>query len=69
LRAEEGERARLAKLEGLATREPQVWLQVEQLLAKSSASGYNEAVAQLAELGIWHPIAASLQPSQHDCKP
>jgi uncharacterized Zn finger protein len=50
LRAEESERTRLAKLDALAANESQVWLQVEQLLAKRSASGYDEAVIHLAEL-------------------
>ncbi len=47
---EAARQARLAKLETLAKREPQVWLQVEQLLAKRTASGYDEAVARILEL-------------------
>ncbi len=43
-------KARLARLEALAKREPQVWLQVEQLLAKRTASGYDEAVTRILEL-------------------
>ncbi len=46
----EAERARLAKLDALAKREEQVWAQVPDLLARRSASGYDEAVAHLAEL-------------------
>jgi len=47
---QEAERARLAKLDALAKREEQVWAQVPDLLARRTASGYDEAVAQLAEL-------------------
>ena len=47
---QEAERARLAKLEALAKREEQVWTQVPDLLAKRTASGYEEAVAHLVEL-------------------
>lgn len=47
---QEAERARLAKLEALAKREPQVWREAEQLLAKRTASGYDEGVAHLVEL-------------------
>jgi hypothetical protein len=47
---QEAERARLAKLDALAKREEQVWAQVPGLLARRSASGYDEAVAHLAEL-------------------
>lgn len=47
---QEAERARLAKLEALAQREEQVWTQIPGLLARRTASGYDEAVAQLAEL-------------------
>jgi len=46
----EAERARLAKLDALAKREEQVWAQVPELLARRTASGYDEAVAHLAEL-------------------
>ncbi|MDQ2997150.1 MAG: hypothetical protein M3R61_08865, partial [Chloroflexota bacterium] len=46
----EAERARLAKLDALAQREQQVWAQLPELLALRSASGYDQAVAQLAEL-------------------
>jgi len=46
----EAERARLAKLEALAKREEQVWAQVPDLLARRTGSGYEEAVAHLAEL-------------------
>ncbi len=44
------ERARLAKLEALAKREAQVWASIPGLLAKRTASGYDEGVALLAEL-------------------
>ncbi|MBX0326607.1 hypothetical protein K2Z83_02735 [Oscillochloris sp. ZM17-4] len=44
------ERARLAKLEALAQREAQAWANVTSLLAKRTASGYDEGVALLAEL-------------------
>lgn len=44
------ERARLAKLEALAKREAQVWASIPALLAKRTASGYDEGVALLAEL-------------------
>jgi hypothetical protein len=47
---QEAERARLAKLDALAKREEQVWGQVPGLLARRTASGYDEAVAHLAEL-------------------
>jgi len=47
---QEAERARLAKLDALAKREDQVWAQVPGLLARRTASGYDEAVAHLAEL-------------------
>jgi len=47
---QEAERARLAALEALAKREEQVWAQVPRLLAQRRARGYDEAVAQLAEL-------------------
>ena len=47
---QEAERARLAKLDALARREEQVWVQVPELLARRTASGYDEAVAYLAEL-------------------
>jgi hypothetical protein len=46
----DAERARLAKLEALAKREEQVWAQVPDLLARRTASGYDEAVAHLVEL-------------------
>ena len=42
---QEAERARLAKLETLAKREEQVWKQLPELLARRTASGYDEAVA------------------------
>lgn len=44
------EQARLAKLEALARREAQVWASIPGLLAKRTASGYDEGVALLAEL-------------------
>jgi hypothetical protein len=47
---QEAERVRLAKLEALAKREEQVWAQIPGLLAQRTARGYDEAVAQLAEL-------------------
>jgi len=47
---QEAERARLAKLDALAKREEQVWAQVPDLLARRTASGYEEAVAHLVEL-------------------
>jgi hypothetical protein len=47
---QEAERVRLAKLDALAKREEQVWAQVPDLLARRTASGYDEAVAQLADL-------------------
>lgn len=47
---EAAERARLAKLEALAKRENQAWANVPHLLAKRTASGYDEGVALLAEL-------------------
>jgi hypothetical protein len=46
----EAERARLAKLDALAKREEHVWAQLPDLLARRTASGYDEAVAHLAEL-------------------
>jgi len=47
---QEAERARLAKLDALAKREEQVWAQVPELLARRTASGYDEAVAHMADL-------------------
>ncbi|HJZ48534.1 MAG TPA: hypothetical protein VKE41_15265, partial [Roseiflexaceae bacterium] len=47
---QEAERERLARLEALAKREEQVWAQLPELLARRTASGYDEAVAHLAEL-------------------
>jgi hypothetical protein len=47
---QEAEWARLAKLEALAKRQEQVWAQVPELLARRTASGYDQAVAQLADL-------------------
>lgn len=47
---EEAERARLAKLADLAQREAQIWASIPGLLAKRTASGYDEGVALLAEL-------------------
>jgi hypothetical protein len=47
---ETAERARLATLEALAQREAQAWASVPNLLAKRTASGYDEGVALLAEL-------------------
>jgi len=47
---EAAERARLAKLEALARREAEVWASVSGLLARRTASGYDEGVALLAEL-------------------
>ncbi len=44
------ERTRLAKLEALAQREPQIWASIPGLLAKRTASGYDEGVARLVEL-------------------
>lgn len=46
----EAERIRLAKLADLAQREAQVWSSIPALLAKRTASGYDEGVALLAEL-------------------
>ena len=46
----EAERAWLAKLDALAKREEQVWAAVPALLARRIASGYDEAVAHLADL-------------------
>lgn len=46
----QAERARLAKLADLATREAQVWRSIPGLLAKRTASGYDEGVSLLAEL-------------------
>jgi hypothetical protein len=46
----EAERARLAKLDALAKREEQVWAALPGLLARRTASGYEEAVAHLADL-------------------
>ena len=46
----EAERARLAKLDTLAKREEQVWAAVPALLERRIASGYDEAVAHLADL-------------------
>jgi hypothetical protein len=46
----EAERVRLANLDALAKREQQVWAQLPGLLARRTASGYDEAVAHLAEL-------------------
>lgn len=47
---EAAERARLAKLADLAKREAQIWASIPGLLAKRTASGYDEGVALLAEL-------------------
>lgn len=47
---EAAEQARLAKLEALTQRENQAWASVTSLLAKHTASGYDEGVALLAEL-------------------
>jgi hypothetical protein len=47
---EAAERSRLAKLEALAKREAQVWASIPGLLAKRTASGYDEGVGLLAEL-------------------
>lgn len=47
---QEAERAQLAKLEALAKREAQVWASIPALLAKRTASGYDEGVALLTEL-------------------
>ncbi len=47
---EQVERARLAKLDDLARREPLVWTSVSGLLAKRTGSGYDQGVALLAEL-------------------
>lgn len=47
---EEAEQARLAKLADLAKREAQIWASIPGLLAKRTASGYEEGVALLAEL-------------------
>ena len=44
------ERARLAKLADLSQREAQVWASIPGLLAKRTASGYDESVALLVEL-------------------
>jgi hypothetical protein len=46
----EAEQARLANLADLAKREAQVWARIPGLLAKRTASGYDEGVALLAEL-------------------
>jgi hypothetical protein len=46
----EAERARLAKLADLAAREPQIWASIPAILAKRTASGYDEGVGLLAEL-------------------
>lgn len=46
----EAERARLARLEALAKRAEIVWGQIPVLLAQRNASGYEQAVAHLAEL-------------------
>lgn len=47
---EAAERARLAKLADLAKREAQIWASIPGLLAKRTASGYDEGVTLLAEL-------------------
>lgn len=44
------EQARLAELEALGRREAQVWAEVPLLLAKRTASGYDQAVAHLVSL-------------------
>ncbi len=44
------ERARQARFDALAEREEQVWTQILDLLAQRKASGYEQAVAHLAEL-------------------
>lgn len=46
----EAEQARLAKLADLAQREAHVWASIPGLLAKRTASGYDEGIALLAEL-------------------
>jgi hypothetical protein len=47
---EEAERARLAKLANLAKREAEIWASIPGLLAKRTASGYDEGVTLLVEL-------------------
>ena len=47
---EVAERARLAKLADLAQRAAQIWASIPGLLAKRTASGYDEGVTLLAEL-------------------
>jgi hypothetical protein len=47
---EAAERARLAKLADVAKRENHMWQSIPELLAKQTASGYDEGVALLAEL-------------------
>jgi hypothetical protein len=47
---EAAERARLAKLADVAKREDLIWQSIPELLAKQTASGYDEGVALLAEL-------------------
>lgn len=46
----EAERLRLARLDTLAKREPEVWRQIAQALAKRNAAGYDEAIRHLVEL-------------------
>lgn len=47
---QEAERAWLVKLADLAKRGAQVWTSIPGLLARRTASGYDEGVALLAEL-------------------
>lgn len=47
---EEAERARLRRLEELATREPAVWSHVMGLIEQKQTKAYDEAVARLVEL-------------------
>lgn len=47
---EQAARARVTKLEALAQREVQVWASISVLLAQRTASGYDHAISQLADL-------------------
>jgi len=49
-RAEAAERKRIARLEDLARRESQIWIEVEALIQRSQARPYDEATRLLGEL-------------------
>jgi hypothetical protein len=48
--AREAERKRVAKLQDLAQREPQVWAEVDELIQRTTGNAYQQAVELLVEL-------------------